>query len=129
MHLNVEPDIRQGIDLMKYTVNHPWKFRPIRKNYENETPDTISYIGTKRRAFCAFLLGFNQCAIAIVAEVLVIVYLSSLTSLLLIIMKYVSLAAVVKFDDMYAAALPEHAIQKASGCKLCITNKRHQRLQ
>lgn len=23
MHLNVEPDIRQGIELMKYTVNHP----------------------------------------------------------------------------------------------------------
>lgn len=110
MHLNVEPDIRQGIELMKYAVNHPQKFRPIKKNYELETPDTISYLGVKRNAFCAFLLGFNQCTIAIIAEVLVIVYLSSLSSLLLIIMKYVSLAAVVKFDDMYAAALHDHAI-------------------
>jgi len=112
MHLNVEPDIRQGIELMKYATNHPQKFRPIKRNYEKESGDAalISYDGTKRRAFCAFFLGLNQSTIAIVAEVLVVVYLSSLTSLLLIIMKYVSLAAVVKFDDMYAAALHEHAI-------------------
>lgn len=87
------------------------------------------YVGTKRRAFCAFLLGLNQCTIAIVAEVLVIYYLSSLESLILIIMKYVSLAAVVKFDDMYAAALHEHAIQKAAGKKLFISNKRHERFK
>ena len=61
------------------------------------------------------------------AEVLVIVYLSSLSSLLLIIMKYVSLAAVVKFDDMYAAALHDNAIQGAVGCKLLVTNMRKDR--
>ena len=27
MHLNVEPDIRSGIQLMKYAVNHPQNFR------------------------------------------------------------------------------------------------------
>lgn len=103
----------------------------MKKGYENELkePEIISYAGSRRRAFCAFLLGFNQCTIAIVAEVLVIIFLSSLTSLLLIIMKYVSLAAVVKFDDMYAAALHENAIQAAVGCKLFITNKRYVRLQ
>ena len=58
MHLNVEPDIRQGIQLMKYALNHPQKFRPIRRGYENETAETISYVGVKRRVFCAFLLGF-----------------------------------------------------------------------
>lgn len=110
MHLNVEPDIRQGIELMKYAINHPIKFRTIKKNYEKEKPETINYEGVKRRAFCAFLLGFNQATIAIVAEVLVIVFLNTLSSLLLIIMKYVSLAAVVKFDDMYAASLGKHVI-------------------
>ena len=59
MHLNVEPDIRQGIELMKYAINHPQKFRPIKKGYENELPENISYVGVKRRAFCAFMLGFN----------------------------------------------------------------------
>lgn len=128
MHLNVEPDIRQGIELMKYAVNHPQKFRTIKKNYEKETAETVSYVGVKRRAFCAFLLGFNQATIAIVAEVLVIVFLNSLDSLLLIIMKYVSLAAVVKFDDMYAASLGKHVIQGAANTKLFVSNKRRDRI-
>ena len=42
-------------------------------------------------------------------------------------MKYVSLAAVVKFDDMYAAALHDSAIQGAVGFKLYVTNKRSDR--
>lgn len=129
MHLNVEPDIRQGIELMKYAINHPQKFRPIKKGYKDEDPETISFVGVRRRAFCAFMLGFNQAAIAIVAEILVIVYLSSLSSLLLIIMKYVSLAAVVKFDDMYAAALHDSAIQGAVGTKLFVSNNRRDRHQ
>lgn len=128
MHLNVEPDIRQGIELMKYAINHPQKFRPIKKNYEKETAESVSYLGAKRRAFCAFLLGFNQATIAIVAEILVIVFLNSLSSLLLIIMKYVSLAAVVKFDDMYAASLGKHVIQGAANTKLFISNKRRDRI-
>lgn len=127
MHLNVEPDIRQGIELMKYAINHPWKFRTIKKNYAKETADQIDYTGVKRRAFCAFLLGFNQATIAIVAELLVIFFLNSLSSLLLIIMKYVSFAAVVKFDDMYAAALSNHAITSTANCKLFITNRRRDR--
>jgi len=30
MHLMVEPDISNGIRMMKYTVNHPMKFRNSR---------------------------------------------------------------------------------------------------
>lgn len=110
MHLNVEPDIRQGIQLMKYAINHPWKFRTIKQGHENEDINTVQYSGVKRRVFCAFLLGLSQATVGIVAEILVIVYLSSLSNLLKIIMKYVSLAAVVKFDNMYAATLYNHAI-------------------
>lgn len=114
---------------MKFAINHPQKFRCIKKNYEKETPETISYEGCRRRAFCAFLLGFNQSTIAIVAEVLVIFFLNSLDNLLLIIMKYVSFAAVVKFDDMYAAALGDHVITGVAGHKLKVTNKRRDRLE
>ena len=63
----------------------------------------------------------------IVAEILVIVYLSSLSNLLKIIMKYVSLAAVIKFDNFYAATLYNHAIQAAPGTKLYITERRSHR--
>ena len=48
-------------------------------------------------------------------EVCVIVYLSSLQSLLDIIMKFVSMAAIVKFDNMYAAALFEEKMLAAKG--------------
>lgn len=129
MHLNVEPDIRQGIELMKFAVNHPQKFRCIKKDSDKETPESISYVGCRRRAFCAFMLGFNQCTIGILAEVLVIYFLNSLNDLLLIIMKYVSFAAVVKFDDMYGAALGGHVITQVGGHKLAVTNKRRFRLQ
>jgi len=30
MHLIVEPDIRNGISLMKYAVNHPSRFKGVR---------------------------------------------------------------------------------------------------
>ena len=34
MHLIVEPDIRNGIALMKYSVNHPWMFKGARTSKE-----------------------------------------------------------------------------------------------
>lgn len=35
------------------------------------------------------------------------------------------MSVIVKFDDMYAAALTEHAIKKATGKKLKVTYKRY----
>ena len=34
MHLIVEPDIRNGIALMKYSVNHPWMFKGAKTSAE-----------------------------------------------------------------------------------------------
>jgi len=113
---------------MKYALRHPYRFRTIKPGYEDEAADSISYQGSKRRAFCAWLLGFNQATIGITAEVLVIIYLSSQSNLLLIIMKFVSLAAVVKFDDMYASIL-DHSIKAAAGSKLWGTFKRSKHLR
>jgi len=48
----------------------------------------------------------------------VLVYLTSLGSLIDVIIKFVSLAAICKFDDMYAAALSENKMRKAGGAKL-----------
>lgn len=138
---------------MKFAVNHPQKFRPIKNNfdvevlhlkgindddekateykkkYEEETSEEIDYKGTVGRAFAAFMLGFFQATIALIAEILVIYFLSSLSRLLDIIMKYVSLAAVVKFDNMYAASLSDNAILGAVGCKLHVTNKRRNKFK
>lgn len=71
-----------------------------------------------RNVLAPFLLGFFQSTVSIVVEVMVIVYLASLNNLMDIIMKFVSMAAIIKFDDMYAASLFESKVQQASGKKL-----------
>ena len=123
MHLICEPDIRDGIGLMKYVLNHPHKFRVIRKN--DSSGIDWGDRGLNRRVFCAFLIGFCQASIGIVAEFLVILFLSTQTSLLDIIRKFVSMSVIVKFDDMYASSLKENAIKKAKGKLLKVTYKRH----
>lgn len=118
MHLNVEPDIRSGLVKMKYLVNHPHKFRNVYK--DDKLADSMSLIQP-------FLLGFFQTMVAIVVEMLVMIYLASLTNLLDIIMKFVTMAAIVRFDDMYAAALKETKMQDALGKKLPTEVKRYMR--
>lgn len=49
MHLNVEPDIRSGIKIMKYTVNNPHCFKNV-----TQKDGTFKY----RNAIAPFLLGF-----------------------------------------------------------------------
>jgi len=36
MHLQVEPEIRKGINHMKYALNHPRKFRVIQNPKEGD---------------------------------------------------------------------------------------------
>lgn len=125
MHLICEPDIRDGIGIMKYVLNHPQKFRAIRRPGSMVEGVERKDRGLNRRVFSAFLLGFCQASIGIIAEVLVILFLSTQTSLLDIIRKFVSMSVIVKFDDMYAASMSEHVIKKAKGKKLKVTYKRH----
>lgn len=113
-HLNVEPDIRQGIAMMKYAVNHP-------QNFKSNDPHIIS----KRKVFYGFILGFSQATIGILVEIAIILFLSSLDSLLAIIMKFVALGAIVKFDDMYASALHSEKIKKCVGKALPTEYKRY----
>ena len=124
MHLICEPDIRDGINIMKYVLNHPYKFRVIRTDGNVDPEDKFKYRGLSRRVFAAFLLGFCQASIGIIAEVLVILFLSTQSSLLDIIRKFVSMSIIVKFDNLYAAALSEHSIVKAKGKKLKVFYKR-----
>jgi len=103
MHLNVEPDARSGIALMKYAVNHPHRFRDADKG--------------KSRVIAAFFLGFLQSLTAFSVEIIVIIYLSSLSKLIDIIMKFITMAAICKFDDMYAGAMIDNKIKAANGYK------------
>ena len=123
MHLNVEPDIRNGLLLMKYVVNHPTHIKysmDADKNMERE----VGNIHTMN-VFFAFFMGFAQTVIAVVVEIFVIIYLSSLTSIIDIIRKFVTLAVIVRFDNMYSAALFESKMKKVVGQKLKFSYKRH----
>ena len=68
MHLNVEPDIRNGLNLMKWAINHPSKFKCNEvarsdKNQEagdeyDEKKPKVNPTPPVRKVFYAFLLGF-----------------------------------------------------------------------
>jgi len=60
-----------------------------------------------------------------VVEVLVIFYLASQVLLTDVIMKFVALAAIVRFDDMYAAGLYDEKIRVVSGKVLPTEYERH----
>ena len=65
--------------------------------------------------YAAFTLGFFQAIISMWVEILVVLYLTSQKVLTDVIMKFVALAAITKFDDMYAGALYEEKMLKVVG--------------
>jgi len=94
MHINVEKDIKNGINLMKYTVNHS-------ENFTNHVPP--------------FMFGLLNCVICIIVEVNVMLILTSMSDVVGVIMKYVSLAAIANIPRFYFASLtPEHKLTKCS---------------
>ena len=103
MHLNVEKDVRNGLTMMKYTVNHFDNFR----NYH------VAFM-------VSFLLTF--CSIAV--ELTVILVLTSLHNVLTVIMKYVSLAATANIPRFYYNSLWEHKLLKTAGLDVEITTYR-----
>ena len=66
-----------------------------------------------------------QAAIGIAAEITIICYLASLDNLLDVIMKFFSMAAITKFDDIYVASLPEEKFTSVAGKHLPVEYKRY----
>ena len=85
MHLSVEEDVRQGLEMMKYVTNHPFEFM---------SPGIAFGIATMQ-----FIGG-------IAAEIFCIMYLSSINQPLEVIMNFFALETIAKIDDIYAAATP-----------------------
>lgn len=142
MHMIVQPDMRQGLRLMKFAIKHPWFFIVIKEtpedpsedlpNYDKADPSVVQVVdepaaeeedvdedtGMLRRVICAFLLGFFQFAIACTAQILIILLLFKQPAVTDVMIKFVSFTGVTKFDDFYAANMTEHPIKKAAGKKL-----------
>lgn len=85
MHLQVEGDVRQGIEMMKYTTNHHKDFLfPV----------------------MAYLVGTMQLFGGLMAELLCILYIATQTSTISTVIKFVALGSIANVDNFYANALP-----------------------
>jgi hypothetical protein len=104
MHLNVEKDVRNGLSMMKYAVNHPNNFKNLHAAF-----------------FIAFLLSTTSMLI----EITVILVLVSLPNVLEVIMKYVSLCAIAHLPRFYYSSLVEHKLLGVTALSLDIVNFRH----
>ena len=115
MHSTLAAEITNGLDTMKYVVNHPAHF--LRRGLESDDSEKTSQEdGWYIRFIYAFLLGFIQYILTIILEVMTIVFLNSLDSYLFILLCYAALAGVTTFDNMYANALSsDHTIKKVIG--------------
>lgn len=87
MHINVEKDVKVGLNMMKYVLNH-------RENFTNIYP--------------AFCVGFLQFAISLTVEINVMLILTSMQEILGVIMKYVALSAIAHIPRFYYASLVNH---------------------
>ena len=103
MHINVEKDVRAGISMMKYAVNH----------YENFT-----------NPYPPFFLGLMGTIISFIVEINVMIILSSMGDVLSVINKYVSLAAIVNIPRFYYNSLVDHRITSCNTVKLDVTKFR-----
>lgn len=112
MHLIVEPDIRNGISLMKYCCNQPHMFKGSRTDDGKLNPMAVA---------APFFLGFMQAFMGIVIEYMVIFFLSSLDDLMSICMKFAAMTFVINVDNMYANALYENKMKSVPGKKLYIS--------
>ena len=104
MHLQVEGDMRQGLQMMKYSINHSY-------------------------AFCnpwyAYFVALMQCIGGICAEVSCIAFLCSLNNPIEVIIRFVAFASIGKVDNFYAAALPsENKIKRDSDPMKIVKHRR-----
>ena len=104
MHLNVEKDVRNGISMMKYAVNH-------RENFVNLE--------------CGFFVAYLLTVCSFAVELTVILVLVSFTDVLKVVMGYVSLAAIANIPRFYYNSLVEHKLLNISKVTLDITKFRH----
>lgn len=101
MHINVEKDVKMGIVLMKYAVNHYKKFL---------------------NPYMPFAVGFLSTIIAVIIEINVMVILSGLPDVLQVVVRYVSLASIARIPGIYFSSLTDSSfVAKCKDKKLPIT--------
>ena len=80
VHIALTPEIMQGLKMMKFSANHPFKFN----NYVE-----------------AFLIGFTQMIVVISVEIVALAVLNTNNKIQDVIMNFLALAIIAEIDDMY----------------------------
>ena len=78
LHIMISGEFKQAFDMMKYALNHPWKFHSWRQ---------------------AYFVGFTQFFVLLTFEVLNTAILLTTESVMDVIMDFVALAVITSFDD------------------------------
>ena len=83
LHLNVEPEVQQGYKMMKYVLNHQWKFQYYKS---------------------AFMIGYLQMQICTLVELsnLFTIFVSS-TTVSDVIANFLVILVISEFDDYFYA--------------------------
>lgn len=103
MHINVERDVRAGLMMMKFAVNHHDHFTNV---------------------YPAFTIAFLLTLLALITELNVMIILTSMQDILGIILKFVSLTCIATIPKSYYDSLVQHKLLISGGYKLKITKFR-----
>jgi len=79
LHLNCEPEIRQGLILAKYCVNHPFIFKGARKISNGKECVQISCI------IAPFLIALCQIFTTLIIELISLSYLNCIQNLMSVV--------------------------------------------
>ena len=82
MQVNMSKELKQGLEKMKFAINHPWKF------------DKVGF---------AFLAGFCQATTIMVVTFLNYFTIIDATTVIDIVMNFLALAVIAELDDMFFA--------------------------
>ena len=90
MHIKLAPELNQAMNIMKYSVNHSWKFDYYR---------------------IAFFAGFLQAIMVISVEVINFVNLLLTNQILEIVMNFLALVIIAEFDDFFYEVYPNEDLK------------------
>ena len=80
LHINLADELAQGFKIMKYAMNHPWKFNSW---------------------YSAFSVGFCQMFILTSVELVNMLFLLTNDSIVDTLMNFLALTVITEFDDFY----------------------------
>ena len=106
MHVFVEKDVKNGLNMMKYSVNH-------RDHFVNP--------------YASFVQGYALFQISVMVEINVMIVMTTIDNAMDVACKYISLAAIVNIPRLYFASIRDNRMLKCSSLKLPIKNIRADR--